>query len=49
MQMMKVLINNKDVYSQQKYDKGKTKQNFFVKWSPNSTLTKQRPSKVRLH
>ena len=46
---MKTLINNKDVYSQHKYDVGKLKQKFHVKLLPNSTLAKQRPSKVPLH
>ena len=41
--------NNKDVYSQHKYDVGKINQKFHVKLLPNSTLTKQRPSKVPLH
>ena len=40
---------NKDVCSQHKYDVGKIKPTFDFKLLPNSTLTKQRPSKVPLH
>ena len=47
--LLKILTKNKDVYSQHKYDVGKIKQKFHVKFLPNSTLTKQRPSKVPLH
>ena len=36
---MKLLIKNKDVHSQRKYDIGKIKQ-MHVKFLPNSTLTK---------
>ena len=46
--LLKTLTKNKDVYSQDKYDVGKIKQKFHVKFLPNSTLTKQRPSKVPL-
>ena len=47
--LLRTLTKNKDVYSQHKYDVGKIKQKFHVKFLPNSTLTKQRPSKVPLH
>ena len=47
--LLRTLIKNKDVYSQHKYDVGKIKQKFHVKLLPNSTLTKQSPSKVPLH
>ena len=47
--LMKPLDRDKDVYSQHKYDVGKTKQKFHVKLRPNSTLAKQRPSRVSLH
>ena len=47
--LMKLLARDKDVYSQHKYDVGKIKQKFHVKLLPNSTLTKQRPSRVPLH
>ena len=47
--LMKLLSRDKDVYSQHKYDVGKIKQKFHVKLLPNSTLTKQRPSRVPLH
>ena len=46
---METLIQNKDVYSQRKYDVGKTKQKINVKFRPNVTLSKQRPSKVPLN
>ena len=46
---METLIQNKDVYSQRKYDVGKTKQKINVKFMPNVTLSKQRPSKVPLN
>ena len=49
LQLMKTLINNKDVYSQQNYDVGKIEKKFHVKLLPNSTLAKQKPSKVPLH
>ena len=47
--LMKLLARDKDVYSQHKFDVGKIKQKFHVKLLPNSTLTKQRPSRVHLH
>ena len=47
--LLRTLIKNEDVYSEHKYDVGKIKQNFHVKLLPNSTLTKQRASKVPLH
>ena len=47
--LMKLLARDKGVYSQHKYDVGKIKQKFHVKLLPNSTLTKQRPSRVPLH
>ena len=47
--LMKLLARDKEVYSQHKYNVGKIKQKFHVKLLPNSTLTKQRPSRVPLH
>ena len=47
--LMNMLLQNKDVYSQHKYDVGLIKQKFHVKLLPNSVLTKQRPSRVSLH
>ena len=47
--LLKFLARDKDVYSQHKYDFGKIKQKFHIKLLPNSTLTKQRPSRVPLH
>ena len=46
--LMKILTKNEDVYSQHLYDVGKIEQKFHVKLLPNSTFTKQRPSKVLL-
>ena len=47
--LMKLLARDKDVYSQHKYDVGEVKQKFHVKLLPNSTLTKQKLSRVPLH
>ena len=47
--LMKLPARDKDVYSQHKYDVGKIKQTINIKLLPNSTLTKQRPSRVPLH
>ena len=47
--LMRLLARDKDVYSQHKCDFGKIKQKIHVKLLPNSTLTKQRPSRVPLH
>ena len=47
--LMKLLAKDMDVYSQHKFDVGKTKQKFHEKLLPNSTLTKQRSSRVQLY
>ena len=47
--LMNMLLQNKNVYSQHKYDVGLIKQKFHVKLLPNSVLTKQRPSRVSFH
>ena len=47
--LMKLLARYRDVYSQHKYEVGKINQKFHVTLLPNSTLTKQRPSRVPLH
>ena len=44
-----MLIDSRDVYSQHKYDVGKTRQKFHVTLKPNVELKRQRPSKVPLH
>ena len=44
-----MLIGSKDVYSQQKFDVGKTRQKFHVTLKPNVEMKKQRPGKVSLH
>ena len=40
-----MLLDARDVYSQHKFDVGKTRQKFQV--TPNIELKRQRPSKVR--
>ena len=47
--LMNMLIGSKDVYSQHKFDIGKTRQKFLVTLKPNVELERQRPSKVPLH
>ena len=47
--LIDMLIDSRDVYSQHKFDVGKTRQNFHVTLKPNVELKKQRPSKVPLH
>ena len=44
-----MLIDSRDIYSQHKFDVGKTRQKFHVKLKPNGELKRQRPSKVPLH
>ena len=44
-----MLVDARDVYSQQKFDGGKTRQNFHVTLKPNVELKQQRPSKAPLH
>ena len=44
-----MLIDSRDVYSQHKFDVGKTRQKFHVKLKSNVELKRQRPSNVRLH
>ena len=47
--LIDILIDSRDVYSQHKFDVGKTRQKFHVKLKPNVELKRQRPSKVPLH
>ena len=44
-----MLVDARDVYSQRKFDLGKTRQKFHVTLKPNNELKRQRPSKVSLH
>ena len=44
-----MLIDSRDVYSQHKFDVGKTLQKFNVTLKPNVELKRQRPNKVPLH
>ena len=46
--LIDMLIDYGEVFSQHKFDVGKTNQNFHVKLKPNMELEKQRPSKVPL-
>ncbi len=48
-ELMKILIEDSDVYSKHKYDIGKIKQKFHITLKPNTELRKQRVSKVSLH
>ena len=47
--LLRVLIENNDVFSKFTYDVGKITQEFHVKLEKNAELRKQRPSKVPLH
>ena len=47
--LIDMLVDVRDVYSQHKFDVGKTRQNFHVTLKPNVELKRQRPSKVPLH
>ena len=47
--LIDMLIDTRKVYSQQKFDVGKTRQKFHVTSKPNVELKRQRPSKVPLH
>ena len=48
-QLIDMIIDYRDVYSQHKLDIGQTKQKFHVTLKPNSELHKQRCIKVPLH
>ena len=43
-----MLVDERDVCSQHKFDVGKTRHNFHVTLKPNVELRRQRPSKVPL-
>ena len=47
--LIDILVDDWDVYSQHKFDVGKTRQKFHVTLKPNVELKRQRASKVRLH
>ena len=47
--LLRILVNDLDVYSHHKYDVGKISQKFHVKLKENSELKKQRASRVPLH
>ena len=47
--LIDMLIDSKDVYSQHKFDVGKTRQKFHVTLKPNVELKRQRARKVPLH
>ena len=44
-----MLVDARDVYSQHKFDMGKTRQRFHVTLIPNAELKRKRPSKVSVH
>ena len=46
--LIDMLVDGRDVYSQHKFDVGKTRQKFHVTLKPNVELKRQRPSKVAL-
>ena len=47
--LIDMLVDARNVYSQHKFDVGKTRQNFHVTLKPNVELKRQRPSKFPLH
>ena len=47
--LINMLIDARDVYSEHKFDAGKTRPKFPVTLKPNVELKRQRPSKVPLH
>ena len=47
--LIDMLVDARDVYSQHKFDVGKTRQKIHVTLKPNVKLKRQRPSKVTLH
>ena len=47
--LIDMIVDAQDVYSQHKFDVGKTRQKFHVTLKPNVELKRQRPSKVPLH
>ena len=47
--LIDMLVDVRDVYSQHKFDVGKTRQKFHVTLKPNVDLKRHGPSKVPLH
>ena len=47
--LINMLIDSKVLYSLQKFDVGKTRQNFHVTLKPNVELKRQRATRVPLH
>ena len=47
--LIDTLVDARDVYSQHKFDVGKSRQKFHVTLEPNVELKQQKPSKVRVH
>ena len=47
--LIEMLVDTRDVYSQHKFDVGKTRQKFHATLKPNVELKRQRSSKVPLH
>ena len=48
-QLIDVIVDARDVYSQHKFDVGKTRRKFHVTMKPNVELKQQRPSNEPLH
>ena len=47
--LVNMSLDSRDVYSQHKFDVGKTRQKFHVTLKPNVELKRQKPSKIPLH
>ena len=47
--LIDVLVDARDVYSEHKFEVGKTRQNFHVTLKPKIELNRQRPNKVPSH
>ena len=47
--LLKVLLDDEDVYSHHKYDIGRTKQKFYIPLKKDCEFKKQCPSKIPLH
>ena len=47
--LIDMLVDTRDVYSQHKFDVGKTRQKFHVTLKPNVELKRRQPGKVPLH
>ena len=48
-QLIKIILQDNDVYSHHKYDIGRTKHKFHIPLKKEATFKKQRPSKIPIH